>query len=315
MRISKTVKACCAILAVVAFTSPVPCAAETTNDFKALYDEELKEGLLELWLAYGQAVNQAEEMRQDIVFREHYNSIIAQATLWQEDRCVELDTEIGELLDQQANIMSSVSDMFYGEFTELVALDASYKANKKVLDVLLEERNQYTAFSRREIDYEKLATMEEKAEGLETAYIESIDVAELGKVHGVGFPLGEPSEIRSPYGIRLDPMNPTTTRFHAGVDLKAAEGTPVLSIFHGTVTDAGWGPIGGYYVKIDHGDGIGSYYCHLSKLLCSRGQRVSQYDVVAMSGNTGSRTTGPHLHFALYIDGVSVDPAVLLCGE
>lgn len=315
MKTCRMSKVIAAALLFMCLSKAVPCLAETTNDFRALYDEELKEGLIELWQAYGRVTGQVKDMREEVVSKEHYNSMIEQATLWQETRCKELDAEVEVLLDAQRGILSDVCDSFYGEFGQLVSLDAAYKANRKKLDDLLEERNRHTAFALSEIDYNMLARLEQEAADLGAAYVESIDVAELGEVHGVRFPLGKESEIRSAYGIRLDPMNPVTTRFHAGVDLKAAEGTPVLSIFHGTVTEAGWGPIGGYYVRIDHGDGVGSYYCHLSKLLCSKGQKVSQYDTIALSGNTGSRTTGPHLHFALYIDGVSVDPAVLFCEE
>lgn len=315
MKIFKAVRAIfCTGLALYLCTA-VPCLAETTNDFKALYDEELKEGLLELWQAYGQVTGQVEEMRGKVISQEHYNSMIGQAAIWQETRCKELDSEVEGLLEEQRCMLTDFCDGFYGDFAELVSLDAAYKANRKKLESLLVERNRHTAFTLSEIDYNTLACLEQEAIDLGKAYVESIDVVELGEVYGVHFPLEKESEIRSAYGIRLDPMNPVTTRFHAGVDLKAAEGTPVLSIFHGTVAEAGWGPIGGYYVRIDHGDGIGSYYCHLSKLLCSKGQRVSQYDTIALSGNTGSRTTGPHLHFALYIDGVSVDPAVLFCKE
>jgi len=287
------------------------CLAENTNDFKVLYDEELKKGLRELQQQYEEAYDQAQSAADEVNAQEHYNSFIREAIAIQEEHCAELDDKVQTMLERQEKILKEVQDGFYGDITVLQALDSEYKSNVAGVDMLLDERSQYTLFSTVEIDYNHLTQLESEADRLFLAYEESIDAVELGIVKGVHYPLAEASEIRSKYGVRIDPMNPVTTRFHAGVDLKAAEGTEVLSIFNGTVSDAGWGPIGGYYVKIDHGDGIGSYYCHLQKLLCRKGQTVKQYDVIALSGNTGSRTTGPHLHFALYIDGVSVDPAIL----
>ncbi len=294
------------------FSGGKVCLAENTNDFRALYDEELKKGLREIQQQYEEARSQVQNVAEEINVQEHYNSFIHEAMVVQDNYCAKLDDRIQVMLSRQGEILTEVQEGFYGNILSLQALDSEYKSNVEVVNGLLDERNQYGMLSTVEIDYDKLAQLTSEADRLFLAYEESIDAVELGDVKGVQYPLGEASEIRSKYGVRLDPMNPVTTRFHAGVDLKAAEGTQVLSIFNGTVSEAGWGPIGGYYVRVDHGDGIGSYYCHLQKLLCKKGQEVKQYDVIALSGNTGSRTTGPHLHFALYIDGVSVDPAVLL---
>lgn len=75
----------------------------------------------------------------------------------------------------------------------------------------------------------------------------------------------------------------------------------------GTVTRAGWGSGYGYVVYIRHADGRETRYGHLSKVLVKAGQQVSQGQKIALSGNTG-RSTGPHLHFELRINGASVNP-------
>ena len=75
----------------------------------------------------------------------------------------------------------------------------------------------------------------------------------------------------------------------------------------GTVSKAGWGRGYGYVVYIDHADGRQTRYGHLSKVLVSVGQKVSQGDKIALSGNTGV-STGPHVHFEILINGTQVNP-------
>ena len=75
----------------------------------------------------------------------------------------------------------------------------------------------------------------------------------------------------------------------------------------GTVTRAGWGSGYGYVVYIQHEGGRETRYGHLSRVLVSVGQKVEQGEKIALSGNTG-RSTGPHLHFELRINGASVNP-------
>ena len=96
-------------------------------------------------------------------------------------------------------------------------------------------------------------------------------------------------------------------RLHAGTDVGVPQGTTVRASRGGQVVTAGW--VGGYgnCVIIDHGDGVSTRYGHLSQVLVSVGQYVDQGDQIALSGNTG-RSTGPHLHFEIRINGEAVDP-------
>ena len=103
-------------------------------------------------------------------------------------------------------------------------------------------------------------------------------------------------------------------RLHAGVDVGVPTGTTVRASRGGKVTVAGW--LGGYgnCVMIDHGDGVLTVYGHLSEVTCSVGQYVDQGQQVALSGNTG-RSTGPHLHFEIRVNGTPVDPMPYLYGN
>lgn len=112
--------------------------------------------------------------------------------------------------------------------------------------------------------------------------------------------------LSSSYGGRKAPTKGASTN-HKGIDWATPIGTAVMASSGGTVTRAGWGSGYGYVVYIQHADGRETRYGHLSKVLVKPGQKVSQGEKIALSGNTG-RSTGPHLHFELRINGASVNP-------
>lgn len=103
-------------------------------------------------------------------------------------------------------------------------------------------------------------------------------------------------------------------RLHAGTDVGVPVGTTVRASRSGKVSVAGW--VGGYgnCVMIDHGDGITTVYGHLSEINCSTGQYVDQGQQIALSGNTG-RSTGPHLHFEIRVNGSAEDATPYLEGQ
>lgn len=115
-----------------------------------------------------------------------------------------------------------------------------------------------------------------------------------------------PHPVVSPFGPRKPPREGASS-YHDGIDIGVPVGTEVRATDGGKVTKAG--AYGGYglYVEIDHGGGVVSFYGHLSKVSVRVGQRVSQGDRIARSGNTGI-STGPHLHFGMHVRGAAVDP-------
>ncbi|MDE6433766.1 MAG: peptidoglycan DD-metalloendopeptidase family protein [Lachnospiraceae bacterium] len=102
-------------------------------------------------------------------------------------------------------------------------------------------------------------------------------------------------------------------RLHAGTDVGVPVGTTVRASRAGQVITAGW--VGGYgnCVMIDHGDGVWTVYGHLSEFTTTVGSYVNQGDQIALSGNTG-RSTGPHLHFEIRVNGSAVDAIPYLTG-
>jgi murein DD-endopeptidase MepM/ murein hydrolase activator NlpD len=94
---------------------------------------------------------------------------------------------------------------------------------------------------------------------------------------------------------------------HEGIDWSCPVGTAVKASCAGTIASAGWSNGYGYCITITHSDGKQTRYGHLSKILVSAGDKVTQGEKIALSGNTG-RSTGPHVHFEIIVGGSQVNP-------
>ncbi|PTM08041.1 MAG: peptidase M23 [Bacteroidetes bacterium] len=99
---------------------------------------------------------------------------------------------------------------------------------------------------------------------------------------------------------------------HFAVDIVVAKDTPIKAASDGTVIFAEWTTQTGYVIIIDHGNGLISAYKHNASLTKEQGDLVKSGEVIAVSGNTGELTTGPHLHFELWSDGYPIDPATFI---
>ena len=119
--------------------------------------------------------------------------------------------------------------------------------------------------------------------------------------------------LTSPFGYRTNPVS-GKYGFHTGIDLAAAEGTPVAAAYGGVVTDSGESDVWGRYVLIEHSDGFETYYCHLSEIYAPEGTVLRKGETLGLVGSTGW-STGPHLHFEVRIDGVRVDPEPLIYSD
>jgi len=99
---------------------------------------------------------------------------------------------------------------------------------------------------------------------------------------------------------------------HYAVDIVVAKGTPVKAAADGTIVLAEWTTQTGYVVIIDHGNGLISAYKHNASLTKEQGNLVKAGEVIAISGDTGELTTGPHLHFELWTTGYPIDPTTFI---
>ena len=113
--------------------------------------------------------------------------------------------------------------------------------------------------------------------------------------------------LTSPFGMRVHPIS-GRWKMHNGVDMAAAQGTPIYAAKSGKVTVASFQAGGaGYYVSINHGDGFSSVYMHMTHYIVSPGQYVTAGQVIGYVGSTGG-STGPHLHFGISYNGNYVNP-------
>lgn len=154
----------------------------------------------------------------------------------------------------------------------------------------------------------KLDLHKSKQDSLLRAYVESEDQYNINSsVSEKG------SELISSY-IFFTPLNGTiTSKFdlfdnHYGIDIVAPENEAVKSTLDGTVIFAGWTSSTGYVIQIQHENNIISSYKHNSVLLKQEGEFVKAGEAIAIIGNSGELTTGPHLHFELWYDGHPIDP-------
>ena len=117
--------------------------------------------------------------------------------------------------------------------------------------------------------------------------------------------------ITSAFGYRKAPTAGASTN-HQGIDMACPTGTPIYATRSGTVTKASYQAGGaGYYVSINHGDGFGSIYMHMTRYVVSTGQSVSQGQLIGYVGSTGI-STGSHLHFGISYGGTYVNPMAYL---
>ena len=189
-----------------------------------------------------------------------------------------------------ADIVYIDNDEWYT--TETKVLQQPSAGHRKVVAVVSFENNAKVSeeIIKEEVTCEAVPKIVERGTKIPPTYIKPISGGRLS----------------SNFGRRSRPTKGAST-YHKGVDWSTPTGTAVYASCGGTVVKAGWGSGYGYCVYINHPDGRQTRYGHLSKVLVSAGQTVSQGQKIALSGNTGV-STGPHLHFEILINGTQVNP-------
>ena len=160
----------------------------------------------------------------------------------------------------------------------------------------------------------KASTLEQVTEFQVSEHSLYIDTSQLNLpyIQIPGFlisPLQVPGELLAPFSQER------TGYSHEGIDIRAAEGTPIYAIADGIVMKAapdskGVENGGGHMIFVDFGDGVEGRYMHLSSYGVKAGDKVKAGQVIGFTGNTGDSST-PHLHFEYLIDGVAIDPAFI----
>ena len=138
-----------------------------------------------------------------------------------------------------------------------------------------------------------------------------LDWVSLQEINGDLFFWPVNGAITSPYGYRRDPFNSGRSQFHTGIDIRGNTGTAVRAAMAGRVSQTGYDNILGNYVIISHHSGYRTVYGHLSLIRVRTGANVVQGERIGDVGSTGL-STGPHLHFTVYKNGVTVNPRTLM---
>lgn len=126
---------------------------------------------------------------------------------------------------------------------------------------------------------------------------------------GISVPSRMPLEgaaLTSSFGMRTHPVL-GGRRQHHGIDLAAPSGTPVYATADGIVSRADWYSSYGLYISLEHGAAMQTRYAHLSRLAVAAGDSVKKGDLIGYVGSTG-RSTGPHLHYEVRVEGLAVNP-------
>ena len=171
------------------------------------------------------------------------------------------------------------------------------------------------------LDHPSLVQLQKAVEGLDDATDLNTDVFTLiesrlleSRLKLLMIPNSAPIDgpVGSGFGFRPDPITGRAA-LHTGLDFRADIGTPVHAAAGGLVLESTWHPEYGRVVEIDHGNGLSTRYAHCSKVLVQAGALVKRGQPVAEVGTSG-RSTGPHLHFEVLLDGAPQDPARFLTG-
>lgn len=205
-------------------------------------------------------------------------------------------------------------------------LEITYKyyeiaSNNEVIENVKDEEtaeklvNEIKELSNNEVE---LTINEKTTKALEEIQIDDLEVAKENTVEKLNIDTTE--SIADINGIKVATLPVTGTissRYgvsskirvstHTGLDIAATTGTPIKVVADGTITFAAYSGSYGYLVKVDHGNGVETWYGHTSKMLVKEGQAVKAGNIIALVGSTGN-STGPHLHFEVRINGEHVNP-------
>ncbi len=234
----------------------------------------------------------------------------------------EYDREMLEEYIATKEKIAETKETLEGEQEELEEVKASIAAEQAEVETLIAQKETEIVVYESDINNKEQAVKEYEAEiaaqDAEIKELEATIAAEKKRLleenrqaisyDGGQFkwPAPDYTRISDDYGMR---MHPTlgVEKFHNGIDLASANGSRILAAYDGEVVAATYSSSMGNYVMIDHGDSLYTIYMHASALLVSRGDVVVKGEEIAKVGSTG-RSTGPHLHLGVRLNGSYVSP-------
>ena len=155
-----------------------------------------------------------------------------------------------------------------------------------------------------EITLETVQVAQAKVEEKVAALIEQDEKTKKPVVNGI---LLAVTPVQGRVTSRFGHISSIRSGAHTGTDIACSQGTPIKVVASGTVTFAGWCGSYGNLIKVDHGNGVETWYAHCTDLYGTVGQQVNAGDVIATVGSTGN-STGNHLHLEIRVNGVAINP-------
>lgn len=306
-------------------------------------------GFLDILLGKGSLTDMLNEMEYRAAITEYDNGLLKRynATKLQVQNTetlllAQLD-EMNALKESREFELAQVEELIQAKATELEALAASIgvdeemlfwywdeivtmgtdieELEKKEAERIAEEerkRKEEEERLRREAEERERKRKEEEAKKKEEEKKKQEEIlAELRRntdIENMLWPVPKSGRVTSDYGYRNAPVAGATT-FHQGIDIGVGnlerKDRTVVAALAGTVVDVGYNKSAGNYIHIDHGNGLVTWYLHAYKIYVKEGQVVERGEEIMEAGTTGY-SSGPHLHFGVWVNGVSVDPLLYI---
>lgn len=317
---------------------------------KYLY-ENGETSFLDVLFGNGSLTDMLNEMEYRAAITEYDNGLLERynATKLQVEATEELLTaqleEMNALKESREFELAQLEELMQAKATELEALAASIGVDEEMLFLYWDEivtmgadieelekkeaeriaeeerkRKEEEERLRREAEERERKRKEEeerrRQEEEEQKRQEEL-LAELRRnqdIENMLWPVPKSGRVTSDYGYRNAPVNGAST-FHQGIDIGvgnlARADRTVVAALAGTVIETGYSTSGGNYIYIDHGNGLVTRYLHAYKIYVKEGQKVERGEEIMEAGTTGY-SSGPHLHFGVWVNGVSVDPLLYI---
>lgn len=307
-------KSIIALLLVAAIAPSAVYAASTAESLNSIYHTSLstvsKDSLEKKLIALQEDLHEQKVILKVNETTKKSGSFADQSL---QSRKVELTTAVDNFAEVRNNYLNAIQS---GNLNQMVKWEHSYTTSITSAGTLarlsVDDVSTFNSTNTIKRETKDLGSLQTKIDSVnkEIATTTLLSDYDYG-ILPTSFPASGP--ISSSFGMRVDPIN-GDLRFHNGVDIEAEEGTVVSAWFNGTVIVAEENNESkGNNVTIALGD-VKTSYLHLSKIAVKEGQQVKQGEVIGYVGSTG-RSTGPHLHLTLNIQGNDVDPALILGGE
>ena len=212
-----------------------------------------------------------------------------------EEEANQIVEELKKDLDEKVEMTLGIEKVY----STTLALESKEDAEKVLNDIKAEKVSEYEA---KKVEEEKKAALA-KAAAMKKAYASTATLAATGEISGMPLSIPVSGSLSSRFGERSS----IRSSVHTGLDIAAPMGTGVRPIAAGTVTFAAYNGSYGNLVKVDHGNGIESWYAHCSAIYVGIGQSVDTSTTISAVGSTGN-STGPHLHLEIRVGGSPVNP-------